>query len=485
MTTSDLPTGTAPRHREIDEVEEPPREPNYLLRRAIVTGSVVALIAAVAIGTGALLERDHPNVDSGAAQADWDTVVLLDDRTGQVILTDGSGAESARFASGVRSPTDAIAVGSTLVVSASDGAAVVDLETESTHGFDFAPTTAGVVMPAGSAATMLIGSSAGERAILIHGPSGDLIDTETSTPIAGADYDVSNAIASPSGRDVLVTDSGNFQSVLFSFDRDEPSYVPGRALAVDDRLVVTTQNVGTESSLSVFDHDGEAVTAARTASLRAGMIAGDHMILVALAGDVLDLAMSSGTTSSIGNVTVGPIRSGAVSPTGDRLIVVGEGGTAIIDGGGDVLAELPGTAPIDTGINEFATRTAACVVLVDQVDAGLTLVSLADGSIVAEADASVGGTSGVADAAARVLASVDGCTAATPVPDGVSLIGADGVGTIAGATDLRSLSPDAGMIVVAADERLRLQTVATGDSSDAAEPTDLGPDSRLVLFTDR
>ena len=184
---------------------------------------------------------------------------------------------------------------------------------------------------------------------------------------------------------MLVTDSGNFQSVLFSFDRDEPSYVPGRALAVDDRLVVTTQNVGTESSLSVFDHDGGAVTAARH-----GVGAGRddrrrprdprHR-----RRRRLDLAMSSGTTSSIGNVTVGPIRSGPSSPTGDRLIVIGEGGTAIIDDDGKVLAELPGTAPIDTGINEFATRTAACVVLVDQVEA-LTLVSLADGSIVAEAD---------------------------------------------------------------------------------------------------
>ena len=201
------------------------------------------------------------------------------------------------------------------------------------------------------------------------------------------------------------------------------------------------------------------------------MIAGDHVILVTLDGDVLDLAMSSGTTSSIGNITVGPIRSGAVSPTGDRLIVVGEGGTAIIDGGGNVLAELPGTAPIDTGINEFATRTAACVVLVDQVEA-LTLVSLADGSIVAEADGPAGapveGTSGVDDAAAPVLASVDGCTAARPASDGVTLIGADAVNTIAGATDLRSLSPDAAAIVVAADARLRLQTVTTADSSDAS-----------------
>ena len=55
-------------------------------------------------------------------------------------------------------------------------------------------------------------------------------------------------------------------------------------------------------------------------------------------------------------------------------------------------------------------------------------------------------------------------------------------------TDLRSLAPDAAAIVVATDARLQLQPVDTGDSSDAsdaAEPTDLGPDSRLVLFTDR
>ena len=65
-------------------------------------------------------------------------MVLLDERTGQVILTDESGEESARFASGVRGTTDAMAVGSTLLVSAADEVAVVDLETESSQIFDFA-----------------------------------------------------------------------------------------------------------------------------------------------------------------------------------------------------------------------------------------------------------------------------------------------------------------------------------------------------------
>ena len=64
-------------------------------------------------------------------------------------------------------------------------------------------------------------------------------------------------VALASGRDVLVTDTGNFQSVLFSFDRDEPSYFPGLALAVDGDLVVTAQNVGTNATVNAFDHTGE------------------------------------------------------------------------------------------------------------------------------------------------------------------------------------------------------------------------------------
>src|SRR6187397_1957298 len=109
MTTSDLPTGTPAGHREIDEDIQPPREPNYLLRRAIVIGSLVVLIAAIAIGVGTLLERNSDSATSAGAPTEWNTVVLLDKRSGQVILTDASGEESARFTSGVRAATDAVA----------------------------------------------------------------------------------------------------------------------------------------------------------------------------------------------------------------------------------------------------------------------------------------------------------------------------------------------------------------------------------------
>ena len=480
MTTSDLPTGAPSGHGEIDEHDGSDREPNYLVRRAIVVGTVVVVIAAIAVGVGLLLDGGGDDTTSGAATVDWNTVVLIDSRTGQVILTDGAGEESARFASGIRTPTDAMVVGSKLVVSSADAAAVVDLDAKTSEDLDVPPSTAGVVMPAGSAVTMIVGSSAGDRAVLVHGPSGDRIDTETAAPIAGAVYDVATAVASSSGREVLITDSGNFQSVLFSFDADEPAYFPGRALAVDDDLVVTTQNVGTESSISVFDHDGATITDARTASVRASMIAGDHVILVTLDGDVLDLATSSGDTSSVGSTSVGPVRSGAVNPNGDRLVLVGDGGTAIVDDSGSVLVELPGAVPIETGINELATRTSGCVVVIDPQDGGTTIGSLDDGSIVAEGSAADGAT--VSD----VVASADGCLAATPGTGAVSLIGAAGADTIDGIEELRALSPDGADLVTVADGRIQLLTLGgEASSDDTADPVDLGPQARLVLFTDR
>ena len=53
------------------------------------------------------------------------------------------------------------------------------------------------------------------------------------------------------------------------------------------------------------------------------------------------------------------MQTGHVDPAGDRLIVVGDAGTAIVDETGDVLGELAGGAPLDTGIDELATRTSA------------------------------------------------------------------------------------------------------------------------------
>jgi hypothetical protein len=448
------------------------RQPNYLVRRGIAVGGVVAAIAGGAILVGSLIGGDDGAPSNGAADVEWNTIVLLDERSGQLIVANEAGEELERFASGVSRPTDAMAIGSAVMATSAEAAAVVDLRDESSQGIEGDFGSTGVVMPAGTASTMLTATADASRAVIAHGPSGDVLDTETFAPIAGARYDVGTAIAAPAGRDVLVTDSGNFQTVLLSFDRDAPSYFPGRALAVGDDLVVTTQNVGSEANITVFDHDGTSVTDARAPSVRAGMITGGDVLLVTVDGEILELTVSNGTTSAIDSLAIGTVETGFVTPGGDRLVVVGSTGTSIVDADGSVLATFPSAAPLDVGIDELAPRTSTCLAVTS--DSGdVVIATLRDGTILAEAVAE-----------APVFPSVDGCTVVGSSDSALQVITGDGLveqptdGTLVG------LAPDGSSVVTESDSG-RLLLVELIDDVVSSDAIDLGPASRLVLFTQR
>jgi len=494
MTSPDVPRvdGDAPRSVDVDDDAAPSgRQPNYLIRRGIAVGGVVGAVAIGAVVVGSLIGGDDDATTGGGADADWNTIVLLDERSGIVIVADEVGEEQARFESGLTSPTDALVSATTLFATSADEATIVDLTDESAQTIELDVGDNGVIMPSGTALTMLTATQNAGRSVMAHGPSGEVLDTESFAPIAGARYDFATTIATPSGRDVLVTDSGNFQSVLFSFDRDEPSFFPGRALAVGDELVVTTQNVGSEASITVFDHDGASVTDARTPPIRAGMISGGSVIVVTVEGEVIELTASNGATSTLDTLAVGIVQTGHVSPAGDRLIVVGDAGSVILDGAGDVVATIPDLAPLDEGIDELAPRTSSCVAFVDEADAGLVIVSLTDGSIVAEAQAET-----------PKLSTVDGCTVVATDGSGLSVISGDGVSQQVADGELTALSPDGTSAVTRSDGgRLQLTDLSrppservTSESSpgstsppDAGDSSiiDLGPASRLVLFTQR
>ena len=318
---------------------------------------------------------------------------------------------------------------------------------------------------------MLTATAVGDRALLVHGPSGEVLDTDGSTPITGARFDVSTALAAPSGRDVLITDSGNFQTVLFSFDSDEPSFFPGRALAVGDDLVVTTQNVGNEANVTVFGHDGSSVTDARSPSVRAGMLADGSVILVTVDGEIIELTVSNGTTSAVGTLDIGTVQTGHVDPTGTRLIVTGDAGTAIVDDAGAVLGTFTDGAPL-LGVDELAPHTSSCIgVTADPQgsgsDVGLTIASLDDGSIVAEAVAEP-----------PLLSSVDGCTVVATAESGLSIIDGDGVADRAADGALVAVTPD-GRSVVTESSAGRLLLAAVADLPDATDAPTEQPDASV------
>jgi hypothetical protein len=304
--------------------------------------------------------------------------------------------------------------------------------------------------------------------VLAHGPSGDVIDTDTFAPVVGARYEFDGARSSPSGRDVLVTDSGNFQSVLISFDRDEPSFFPGLALAVDADLVVTAQNVGSDATINVFDHAGEPVTTGRTSSVRAGMITGAGVVLVTVDGVVVTMSTSNGDTTDDARLDIGTIESGRVTPDGDRLVVTGATGTALVGPDGDVIASYDAQRPA-SGLPLIGSTCVATVTADDLAEPQIAVVDTTDGSVLVEASGSE-----------QLLADASGCTIVTTMPSGYDLLSAEGVSTFETDDTALSLSLDGAALAVERDGRVAL----VGSGPDAStDPIDLGPRGRTVHFT--
>ena len=439
--------------------------PNYLIRRAVVVGGVVAVLATASIVVGQLIGSGSQESTSGGISTDWNRIVLVDNRTGRVIVDDEQGEEVARIESGVRTPNASAIVDSTLIVAGTDKVAVVDVDSELVDEFDLGSES--IVRPSGSALTLLAPSPDSARAVLAHGPTGDVIDTDTFAPVVGARYEFRDARSSPSGRDVLVTDSGNFQSVLISFDRDEPSFFPGLALAVDDDLVVTAQNVGNDATINVFDHDGEPVTTGRTSSVRAGMVTDAGVVLVTVDGAIVTMSPSSGDTSEGAQLDIGTVESGSLSPTGDRLVAIGATGTALIGADGAVIASYDAQRPAGDG--PLVGSTCFATVTDDAAETQIAVVDTTDGSVPVEASGSE-----------PLLSDASGCIVAITTPAGYDLLTAEVVRRFTTDDTPLSLSLDGATVAVERDARVVL---VGSDPDDSADPIDLGPRGRTVHFT--
>lgn len=469
-------TGDLERH---DDAPQSHREPNYLIRRAIAVGVVVALIAGGSIVAARFLRDGDDAASRSLNPVEWNSVVLVDERIGNAIVSGADGEERGRIRVGARNLQEAKVAGTSLVATTTEAVIVSSLRD---LGGDVDPdddsiTTIGLdgpqplLLPSGSANTVIAHNAAANRAVFVHGPTGDILDTADAAPVPGARFDVALARSGPSGRNVLVTDTGNFQSVLFSFERDGPSFFPGLALAVDDRLVVTTQNVGNVASVTVFDHDRDTLATADTSSVRAASIAGDTIILVTAEGEVQTLHVDAGDVASGEQLAIGTITTGHVAPRGDRLIVIGTEGTAVVDTNGAVLAAVPGASPAFGGIDAGAPRRNDCLLL--RADEQLTIVDLEDGSVVAEAISSN-----------LPFADASGCRAVAPTPTGYDLISADGVSSFDLDGDIIDVSPDGAQLAVETpSRRLQLVDVAPSEDDDGA-PIDIGIAGRTLAFTD-
>ena len=200
--------------------------------------------------------------------------------------------------------------------------------------------------------------------------------------------------------------------------------------------------------------------------MRAGMITDTGVVLVTVDGAVVTMSPSSGDTSDVSQLDIGTIRSGTVTTAGDRLIVSGATGTAIVGGDGTSIASFEAQRPAGDG--------STCVARIsdDQTpETQIAVVDMTDGSVLVEAAGDE-----------PLLSDASGCIVGTTTPLGYDLMNPAGVQQVQTDDTALALSLDGAAIAVERDGRLVLDGTGLGDAP-PDDPVDLGPRGRTVHFT--
>ena len=240
--------------------------------------------------------------------------------------------------------------------------------------------------------------------------------------------------------------------------------------AVDADLVVTAQNVGNDATIDVFDHDGEPIATGRTPSVRAGMITDSGVILVTVDGAVVTMSPSSGETSDGAQINLGTIESGDVTTSGDRLVVTGANGVAIIGGDGAVIGTYDAQRPAGAGQPPVGSTCIATITAGDVTETQLAVIDATDGSVRVE---------GFGDE--PLLADASGCVVGAQTATGFDLLTGDRVQPFRTNDTLLALTLDGASVVAEHDGRTILFGV--GVDAEADDPIDLGPQGRTVHIT--
>ncbi len=460
----------------------PRHAPNYLVRRAIAVGVVIAVVAVIATVVGWVLARDDGGHDPVAVETGWDVIVAIDPVTGVVTVTDpDTGDVIEEIETDVGRVEDSMLVDSTLIVVGARGLAGVDIS-HSNAAVDLDPDdTLGdsvtIVRPEGSDQTALLDDGEG-NIVVVHQRPDDAVATATLIELRGVRLDTVGALATPDGRAVLLRDTGNFQSVLVGVDGDEPVYFPGAPIAVDDDRVATVQNVGAEARVTIASHDGETTAEFVAEPIAEAMLVDDGLLMVSTAGELW--SGTDDTTERVGNVSGIPVAARSfIMISGDRLVVSTDLATDVVDPTGETVATVVGAAAIVDDPRPWSPGMHHALCIAADVEGDVVLVDTRT-----PAQSAPGPYE-------EALVRADGCAGIRLADDAEFAIDVETAGDgqrLDLGTEPIALSPDGETVAIEDGASIVLVAVPSGtsdaseDGEDADEPTEVAERGAIVYF---
>jgi hypothetical protein len=461
------PSGGAPRPEAAPQRRQ---QPNYAARRMLVSTIVITAIVAAVVVAWRVVRGDEN--DAAGTAGSWDQVALVNRTSGDVTFVDDEGAAAGTVAGAgrvveVHARGDRLALvgNDRLVLVGNDSAAPIDVAIER-----------GAVVTALSTVDsfhVVIGDSNGGNVTIVDAATGATFDVGALVGQQNPLMFAETLRHAPDGTAFAVADAANFQTIMLRPEEPEPRFFPDQAIAIGDELIATSQVVGQEADVTLYDDDRNNKGVATIEIPAGGVMVDDELVVVSVEGTVYRLGRDDQGAERIGDVAVpaGGVVNG-VRPTasGERLVVFGAVFQAVIDLDGRTVFTTTFTSPVEAPHPELDWT---CLP-VGGADDYHSIISLDTGEQIA--DLTGLDVTGAAS---------DGCTVIGERAGVTELVTADGTVRL-GTTRAATLGPD-GRTVIVQTTTGDVELLRINDDLEIGEPVDLSelaPSNLAVAFLD-
>jgi hypothetical protein len=447
--------------------------PNYAARRMLVgTIGITAIVAAGVLGW----QLTRPDRDTAEhPTAAWNTVGLIDRATGNVVTLDtegnvagrqtGAGRVTAAYSSGARV---ALVGATSIAFSAANGAVPTTITIE--RGSQVTP-----LATAGALGWLAIGQAAGGSVVLADVRSGLAIDVGALAAQSSPRLYAETIRHDAEGTVFAVADAANFQTIVVTAAADRALFFPDVPVAVAPGFVVTSQVVGQQSDVTLYD-----LTRKPLATVPVGLPAGGvidterkQVTLVDIEGVMTRFGEGDDVADPVGAVALpagATIRLVQSLDAGKRLALIGDTFQALVDLDGVTLASAGFSDPVD--LPSIAPDW-ACLPL-GGGDTYTSIVSIESGEVLADLTGLQ--VTGI---------TTDGCTVIGKRGQDTELVSEAGTVSL-GPTRMAALAPDGTAVVRhTTSGSLELVPIEDGEAGDPVDMSAASPPNPLIAFLQR
>ncbi len=307
---------------------------------------VITVLVAGAVAAWTLTRGDGGS--SAGPGGEWDEIALVDRTAGAVTTVDSEG-ETTTTAIGLGRVTDVLAHGDHLALV---GGEQIVLHTPGEEAIvvpiDRDTVVTRLVTP--DTFHLAVGRTSGGNVLIVDAATGSILDVGALAQQPDPLLFVETLRWSPEGTAFAVADAANFQTIVVRPEVDEATFLQDQPVAVGDELIATSQTVGRQADVALFDFERREQANVPTEIPAGGMMLDDTLLMVSIDGEISMIERGAQEARSLGSTAVpsgATVRSVHPTAAGERIVVIGNVFVAVVDLDGNTVFNTTFTTPVD------------------------------------------------------------------------------------------------------------------------------------------